>query len=108
VSGSELVVLRRGSDLWGVARSAIRSFRQTGTCVKVELDASLMCADQVMGLVPRAEIHAAGELLRRFWPQPCLGLALFADRPVVVVDPTAPPLALCAQEGEAPYGPKAE
>jgi hypothetical protein len=108
VSGSELVVLRRGGDLWGVARSAIRSFRHTGASVRVELDASLMCADQIVGLVPRAEIHAAGALLRRFWPQPCLGLALFADRPVVVVDPAAPPLALCAQEGETQHGTEAE
>jgi hypothetical protein len=108
VSGSELVVLRRGSDLWGIARSAIRSYRHTGACVRVELDASLMCADQIVGLVERAEIHAAGVLLRRFWPHPCLGLALFADRPVVVVDPAAPPPALSAQEGETPYGTEAE
>ena len=107
MSGDELVIIRRGEDLWGIARSAIRSFRQAGAGVLVELDASMVCADQVMGTTTQTEIRPAGALLRRFWPQPCLGLTLFSDRPVVVVDPSVPPSALCAQEGETPNGKEA-
>ena len=47
-------------------------------------------------------LASTGAVMRRYWPRSCAGLAVYAGRPVVVIDPVAPPPELALKgEGEA-------
>ncbi len=95
-------MVRRGSGLWGISPAAVKSCRQDGARVCLTLEAGVVCADAVIGVVTLAQPRPVGAVLERYWPEPCLGLTTFAERPVVIVDPGAPPTALSQPKGDTP------
>jgi hypothetical protein len=68
--------------------------------VTVRLRRGVLVAEAVLGVARAVRIHPAGTALRRFWPEPCGGLAVHDGRPLVVVDVAHPPRALRETEGE--------
>lgn len=105
MTGDDLLVLRRGESHWAVARSAVRSFHGVwGGRVALKLADGELVADAVLGTIEDTAIRPTGPVLRHFWPQPCLGLAVFSGLPIVVVNPNALPRALSAQEGDVVNG----
>ncbi len=101
---ADLLLLRRGGGLWGVATAEVRRLVDHGDGVRVELGDGALLADEVLGVAPRLAVRPPGAVLRRFWPEPCDGIAVHRGSPVVVVDGRRPPNGLAAAEGEASHG----
>jgi len=48
-------------------------------------------ADEVVGVVHDLAVREPGKVFARFWPYPCLGLAVLASEALVVLAASAPP-----------------
>jgi hypothetical protein len=57
--------------------------------------------EEVLGVVADLPVRPMAPVLLRFWPDTAGGLAVHADRPLLILDPRRPPHALrIAGEGE--------
>ena len=97
---SGFLVLRRGQALWGIANAAVWRLSQRGSRYRVAAGAGELTADEVLGVAGDLAVWPLSRAVARFWPEAALGLAVFAGRPVVVIDPARPPQALRPEEGE--------
>jgi hypothetical protein len=88
---SDLVLLERAHTIWGVVQGEVTSFAPHSAAIAVVVGASVLVVDRVIGVARDSRVRPAGAVLRRFWPQACAGLAVCLGRPVVVIDPAAPP-----------------
>ncbi len=104
MSDADLLLLRRGGGLWGIATGEVRRLVELGTAVRIELRHGALLADEILGVAPHLSVRPARGVLRRFWPEPCEGVAVHGDSPLVVVDGHHPPSTLRMVEGEAPHG----
>jgi hypothetical protein len=108
------VVLERHDGLWGVAGTAVRRLSGGGGReLTVELESGAIAADRVLAVVPGMAVVPAPRALARFWPESAHGLAVYGERPVLVIDPSRPPSMLLAaaaagdldeEEGGAGHG----
>lgn len=98
MTATTLTVLRRRGALWGISSARVRAVRRCGDGVRIELGDRSLIADDIECVAAGLEIRAAGALLQAYYPEPCIGLAVFGGEPVLVVRPEAPPRALCADE----------
>ena len=96
----DLVLLRRGGTAWGLAHGSVRAFTPRDTSVAVSLEGNTLLVDRVLGVARQVRVRPAGQILRHFWGHPCLGTAVVAGTPLIVVDPAAPPEELLANKGE--------
>jgi hypothetical protein len=94
------LVLRRGPVLWGIANIAVSRLSQHAGRYRVAAGACALAADEVLGVAGELAVRPVGRAVARFWPEAAVGFALYAGRPVVVIDPARPPQALCLGEGE--------
>jgi len=97
---SGFLVLRRGPALWGVASAAVWRLSQRGARYQVAAGTGELTADEILGVAGDLAVWPLSRAVTRFWPETALGLAVFAGRPVVVIDPARPPQALGLEEGE--------
>jgi hypothetical protein len=96
------LLLRRGGVTWGVAQGEVHGLARRGRGFEVSVGAGRLSADEILGLATDLRLHPAGAVLRRFWPEAARALAVHAARPVVLIDPAAPPAALLATAPAAP------
>jgi hypothetical protein len=97
-----LVLLERAGALWGVVQGSVSSFAPHNAAIAVVVADSILVVDRVVGLSGETRVWPSGVVMRRYWPRSCAGLAVCSGRPVVVIDPTAPPPELALRgEGEA-------
>jgi hypothetical protein len=93
LSGRGYLLLRRCGTLWGVANAAVEG-RERGRDGLYRISTpeggpGHLVADEVLGVVPDLRVWPAA-VIRRFWPEPCRGLAVHGELPVVVVDASRP------------------
>lgn len=98
--GGGFLVLRRGPVLWGIANALVSRLTQRGGRFHVAAGAGELAADEVLGVAGDLAVQPVGRAVARFWPEAAVGFAVFAGRPVVVIDPARPPQALRLSEGE--------
>jgi hypothetical protein len=96
----DYLVLRRGDSAWGIACSTVRALTRAGDRIAVATVGRPIEADAVLGVAARFAVSPAGPILRRFWPEPCAGLGIWAGVPVVVVDAGDLPHPLRQEEGD--------
>ena len=105
------LLLRGAGALWGVENAAVeglaRGIRGSGGSggnggFRISLGGWTLHADEVLGVVPDLTVRPVAGVLRRFWSEPAGGVAVYAEEPLVIVDPRVPPRALV--EGEAEDG----
>lgn len=119
-AGTHLVIERHG-QLWAVPGAAVARLARGDGRVTVWLAAGAgtaggpgggtgdeaggeLVADRLLALAGDLAVVPAPAALGRFWDVPAVGLALFAHRPVVVIDPARPPRALAPGEAPASEG----
>jgi hypothetical protein len=90
------VVLERGGGLWGVAGSEVRDLSRHGVGMHLQVAGGELAAERILAVVPDLEVWPAPAAIGRFWPEAALGLAVYARRPVLVIDPERPPASLLA------------
>jgi hypothetical protein len=95
-TGRGYVVLEHGGGLWGIAGSAVRRLRRQRGGMELLVAGGELAADRVLAVVPGLQVWPAPAALGRFWPEAALGLAVYAQRPVLVIDPERPPGSLLA------------
>ena len=94
MSGGAYLLLRHGGSVWALASAAVGAVRGSGGTVRVASPSGELHADEVLGFARGLEVRRPGALVTRLWPGRCVGLAVHAGVPVVVIDPEAPPPAL--------------
>lgn len=94
---------RQGSATWGVASAAVRSVAQTTAGIAINTDEGPLGADDVVGVDAPLDVTPLGAVMRRFWPEPGAGLAVWAGTPLVVVDERRLPRLLRHDEGESEH-----
>ena len=112
-AASAHLVIERDGQLWAVPGAAVTRLARGDGRVTVRLAEGFgaggstggeaggeLVADRLLALAGALAVVPAPAALGRFWDEPAVGLALFARRPVVVIDPARPPRALAP--GEAP------
>lgn len=90
------LIMRRGGGLWGVRHGSLREL--TGARPqRLELESGeTLLADELLSLASGLEARPFPRCLRRFFPETVFGLAVWKDRPVVLLEPGATPPALLA------------
>jgi hypothetical protein len=88
------LLLRRDGATWALPHPAVRGLARCGGGFEVRLDGGTLAADELLGVAAELLCHPAGAVLRRFWPEAAHGLAVHGGRPLVLIDPAAPPRAL--------------
>lgn len=110
VAGEGYVVLEHDGLLWGVAGRDVRGLgRPTGAlpahaegedraallqAVRLTVAGGDLAADRVLAVVPDLVVRPAPGALEHFWPEVATGLAIYAQRPVLVIDGERPPRSL--------------
>ena len=92
------LVVRRLGCLWAVPGGALHISR-ADEGLSIRFGGTTLVADEVLELLQRMRISPVGRTLAGLLPPGCTGLAVCARGPMVVVDPSAPPEALCAPGG---------
>lgn len=95
-----VLVVRHHGSLWGVPSRGVRAVASRPGGYRVELESGALEADELVGMASGLTVWAPGPVLRRFWSEPCAGLAVWARQPLVVIDVEHPPRALRASEGD--------
>jgi hypothetical protein len=86
------VVLESGGGLWGILGSEVRGLRRRRHGgMELAVAGGELAADSVLAVVPGMEVWPTPAALGRYWPEAALGLAVYAERPVLVIDPERPP-----------------
>ena len=94
MSEQVLLVLVRAGGRGGVANDAVRSRSKRGGRYLIATGEGTIAADRVLEVAARLPVRPAGAVVGRYWPEPCLGVAVHQGVPVVVVSPGALPGAL--------------
>lgn len=98
------VVLERAGGLWGVAGREVHRLDRHGEGLRLELEGGALEAETVLAVVPDLTVRPAPAVVARYWPEAAAGLAVYDERPVLVIDAGRPPGVLRAaqedQEGE--------
>ena len=97
-----LLVLDRGGGRWCMAHSAVRSLTRQAGGYLIATGQGTVAADRVLEAAARLPVRPAGAVIGRYWPEPCLGMAVHEGVPVVVVSAAALPSALSAARREIP------
>ena len=98
------LVLRRGASLWGVAFAAVTGLTRVSGGYRVALGAGVLAADEVVGVAQDLVVRPAAGVIRRYWPEAARGIALHGERPLVLIDPAAPPRVLAPGPGDPEHG----
>lgn len=96
--GQSLLLVQKGGTVWGVDNGRVSRVTRRGETYRVEMGATALGADAVLGVVHELDVRVRGRVLRRFWPTPFSGLTVHAGAPVVVVDSDRPPDMLLLEE----------
>lgn len=95
-----VLVLRRGGGLWGVPNAQVEGLARQGREYRVTTGAGVLAADEILGVVADLAVRPVPAVIRRFWPEAPVGVAVHGGEPVVMVDPRHPPAALRIDGGE--------
>ena len=97
------VLVERAGSLWGVAGETVVRLAPGGRLlVRGEAGgpaAGELTADRVVAVVSGLAVRPAPRSLARWWGEPVAGLAVYGERPVVLVDPARLPAPLAAGTG---------
>lgn len=93
------VVLEHGGRLWGVAGRDVRRLRRGDDGMRLEVAGGALAAERVLAVVPDLTVRPAPAVIGRWWPERAEGLAVYEERPVLVIDAGRPPRLLLAGEG---------
>jgi hypothetical protein len=96
------LLLRRAGGVWGIANTAVDGLAARNGGYRIAMGSGALAADEILGVVEDLAVRPLTAVLRRFWAEAPVGLAVHGRLPVVVVDPRRPPAALRLDEGEAP------
>ena len=99
----DLYILRFGKRLWGIERSFIHSFKKKRHRLLIEAEGCNLRADAVLAVTKASPVALLGSVTKHFWPEGCVGFALFEQTPVVVFDPRNVPQTLRVEEGETEH-----
>ncbi len=99
-----VLVLRRGGGLWGIPNAQVEGLARQGGEYRVTTGAGVLAADEILGVVAELAVRPVPAVIRRFWPEASVGMAVHGAQPVVMVDPRHPPAALRIDGGERPDG----
>lgn len=94
------LVLRRDGAAWAVAHPEVRGVARRGAGFEVRVASGALTADEVLGVTAELRCQPPGRVLRRYWPEAAVGLAVLGELPLVVIDPQAPPRSLRAGGAE--------
>jgi hypothetical protein len=94
VSRLDCLVVRRGGSTWGLPEAGVRGVARDAGGLRIHATGGSLIADDVVGLARGLEVRAAGAVIRALWGERCVGLALHAGVPMVVIDPEDPPRSL--------------
>jgi hypothetical protein len=102
VTDGKFLVLRRSGGTWALPDGCVRAVGRGDSGLRVATTGGVLVADEVIGFAQRLEVRAPGGVLAAMWGESCIGLAVLAGVPVVVIDPTQPPFAL-REEGASSH-----
>ncbi|MCS7181982.1 MAG: hypothetical protein NZ869_02585 [Thermoanaerobaculum sp.] len=86
------LVFRRLGVLWALPVDQVTSL-SGGATPEIHLASASLSADEVLGVVPHLPLWPAPASLGRWWPHTFLGFSVFANQPLVVLQPeTLPPM----------------
>ena len=88
------LLVRRDGVLWGVSNGAVEGLSRHGACYRLAVGGAVLGVDEVVDVVPELAVWPVTGALRRFWPDVAGGLAVYAEAPLLIVDPAQPPRAL--------------
>ena len=94
MSERDYLLLRHRGSVWALPGASVRTVHRDGLAVRVASSSGDLRAGEVLGIARGLVVRRPGALLTRLWPERCVGLAVHAGMPVVVIDPEAPPAAL--------------
>ena len=94
------LLLRRAGGVWGVASADVEGLASRRGGYRISLGGRALAADEILGVVEDLRVIPPASVLRRFWPEAPVGLAVHGRLPVVVVDARHPPAVLRLDEGE--------
>ena len=95
------LLVRRDGTLWGVDNADVESLTRAGAGYRIGMAETPLWVEEVLGVVADLLVRPVAPVLRRFWPDTAGGLAVHAERPLLILDPRRPPHALrIAEEGE--------
>lgn len=94
------VVLEHAGRLWGVAGREVRRLRRGDDGMRLEVAGGALAAERVLAVVPDLTVRPAPAVIGRWWPERAAGLAVYDERPVLVIDAERPPRLLLAGDGE--------
>ncbi len=94
------LLLRRGGGLWGIANAVVDGLAREGAEYRVATGEGALAADEILGVVDDLTVRPVPAVIRRFWPEAPVGMAVHGGQPVVMVDPRHPPAALRIDGGE--------
>lgn len=103
MSAGDCLIVRQADALWAIPRASVRAVtRGAGGAgrrapVRIEVGGRTLRAAEVVGFAAELAVRPLGAVLRRFWPATALGMAVHEGRPLLVVDPGAPPASLCEE-----------
>ncbi len=107
IPSESFLLFHRGGGLWGIDSGLVarigpgRSGEPAGGPLRVELTSgagsAALAADRVEGVVADLTVRPLFTALRELWPEPGCGIALYAGRPVILLDPLHLPPSLVTQ-----------
>lgn len=91
VPSTAWLILRRRGGLWGVPHGTLREL--TGSSPdRLELaDGETLVADEVLAVTGGLEARPFPRCLRPYYPQTVFGMAVWQDRPLILLEPGATP-----------------
>lgn len=108
MSPASYLLFHNGGGLWGIDSGQVVRIGPGGEALRVELAPGersaadgpvALAADRVEGVVAGLAVRPMSVALRTFWPETGFGIALYAGRPVILLDPLHLPLPLVASGG---------
>lgn len=97
MSANPYLVFRRFGLAWAIPTAEVAAVT-AGTTVEIQVGASTVPVDEVVGVVENLPPLAPARTLAAFWPHPFLGLSVLAHEPVVVLRSENVPSILCKGE----------
>jgi hypothetical protein len=98
------LLLRRRSALWGVPPGALRELRGSRP-PRLELkNGKVLVADELLSLTAELESRPFPRCARRFFRDKILGLALWREEPVILLEPGTPPECLGVDSANSETG----
>lgn len=90
------VVLEAAGALWGVAGGDVEHLGHRGDALRLRVAGGELAADRVLAVVPDLAVTPPPAALDRYWSWRAAGLAVYGERPVLVIDAERPPAVLLA------------